>query len=153
MKKYENLTANIGIILKTIRLMDRYIHGFQIRKIFPFHLFLGTPDWEGYIRILENSDQDLKAQAHFIKQELKKKPLTPISTYLIELELTFQIIRNMIQALSQSCQLHRDRFFESHSVKLSELQRAIAHYQDCDKKFQSKAPKLRSLYQDMLESK
>ena len=151
MEKYQNLTANIGIILKKTRLMEKYIHGFQIRKIFPFHLILGSPDWQSYGSILGECQKELKSQENFIKKELKKSNTKSINSYLQALSHSLPKIEHMIQNLINSNELHSDRFFNTKEVSLSELNQIMKKYQESEEDYLRHAGELGVLYSKLLK--
>lgn len=150
MEKYQNLTSNVGIILKKVRLMDKYIHGFQIRKIFPFHLFLGSPDWDEYAQILKSTQTELQTQKKFIQLELKSTSDSDLKAYYLATQNALPTIDLVIKRLLESNELHRDRFFDSKSVSLSQLNEAIKAFHTAQDLYYQQAQAMHPLFLKLL---
>lgn len=152
MEKYQNLTSNVGIILKKVRLMDKYIHGFQLRKIFPFHLFLGSPDWEEYAQILNSTQSEIQDQKKFIQIELKTLTEGELKAYYLATQKALPTIEKVIKRLLESNELHRDRFFDSKSVTLSQLNQAIKSFHEAQDQYYEQARAMHPLFLKLLSN-
>lgn len=152
MYKYQYFTQNLGIILKKARMMERYILGFQIRKIFPFHLILGSPDFDKYDEILKQSKVELAQQQQFILNQLKDCPLKALKSYYKASIISVDILTQEINALIHCNSLQRDRFFDSSSVKIGEINDSIKNLGSYQLKYQNHLPKISPLWNEVQNS-
>jgi hypothetical protein len=152
MYKYQYFTQNLGIILKKARMMERYILGFQIRKIFPFHLILGSPDFDKYEEILNQAKIELAQQRQFILNQLKDCPLKALEDYYQSSFISIELLNKELAALVQCNSLQRERFFDSSSVKIGEINDSIKNLRSYQLKYQDHLPKISPLWNEVQNS-
>jgi hypothetical protein len=152
MYKYQYFTQNLGIILKKARMMERYILGFQIRKIFPFHLILGSPDFDKYEEILNQAKIELAQQRQFILNQLKDCPLKALEDYYHSSFISIELLNKELTALVQCNSLQRQRFFDSSSVKIGEINDSIKNLRSYQLQYQDHLPKISPLWNQVQNS-
>lgn len=148
MVKIQNFIDNLGIILQKTRLMDKYIHGFQIRKVFPFHLILGAPDWEFYAETLNDCLLDLEAQMTYLSNTLNQRKVLSSEdiSFLKYAKTVVSQLKLSIQKLIESNELHKNRFFNSADVSIKEISHGIKAFHESQNDYYSLIPEFKTKF-------
>lgn len=148
MVKVQNFIDNLGIILQKTRLMDKYIHGFQIRKVFPFHLILGAPDWDFYEETLKGCLVELEAQKVYLNNTLTQaQKLSPNDVdFLKYSKIVVTQLKLSISELLESNELHKNRFFNSADVPIKDINQGIKAYHKSQNDYYSLIPEFKTKF-------